>query len=67
MPLGAFAKQVNASLVDPAFIVKVRKKLDLDQRQAAEISELSVALAKESLKPVQDQVTKNFASLSKVA
>ncbi len=35
--MGAFAKQVNASLVDPAFIVKVRKKLDLDQRQAAEI------------------------------
>ncbi len=32
-----FAKQVNASLVDPAFIVKVRKKLALDQREAAEI------------------------------
>jgi HTH-type transcriptional regulator/antitoxin MqsA len=32
-----FAKQVNASLVDPAFIAKVRKKLALDQRQAAEI------------------------------
>jgi HTH-type transcriptional regulator/antitoxin MqsA len=28
---------VNASLVDPAFIAKVRKKLALDQRQAAEI------------------------------
>lgn len=35
--MGAFAKQVNASLVDPAFITKVRKKLALDQRQAAEI------------------------------
>ncbi len=35
--MGAFAKQVNATLVDPAFIAKVRKKLDLDQRQAAEI------------------------------
>ena len=33
----AFSKQVNASFVDPAFIVGVRKKLDLDQREAAEI------------------------------
>ena len=30
-------KQVNAAIVDPAFIVTVRKKLNLDQRQAAEI------------------------------
>jgi len=33
----AFNKQVNAAIVDPAFIVKVRKKLDLGQREAAEI------------------------------
>ena len=33
----AFNKQVNAALVDPAFIVKVRRKLALDQREAAEI------------------------------
>jgi HTH-type transcriptional regulator/antitoxin MqsA len=33
----AFSKQVNAAIVDPAFIVKVRKKLALDQREAAEI------------------------------
>jgi len=33
----AFNRQVNASIVDPAFIAGVRKKLDLDQRQAAEI------------------------------
>jgi HTH-type transcriptional regulator/antitoxin MqsA len=33
----AFSKQVNAAVVDPAFIVGVRKKLALDQRQAAEI------------------------------
>ena len=33
----AFNKQVNASIVDPEFIVSVRKKLDLDQREAAEI------------------------------
>jgi HTH-type transcriptional regulator/antitoxin MqsA len=32
-----FAKQVNASLVDPAFIARVRRKLALDQREAAEI------------------------------
>ncbi|MES2868992.1 MAG: type II toxin-antitoxin system MqsA family antitoxin [Pseudomonadota bacterium] len=33
----AFNKQVNASIVDPVFITTVRKKLDLDQREAAEI------------------------------
>jgi HTH-type transcriptional regulator/antitoxin MqsA len=33
----AFCRQVNASIVDPAFIVSVRKKLSLDQREAAEI------------------------------
>lgn len=33
----AFNKQVNASIVDPEFIVSVRKKLDLDQREAGEI------------------------------
>ena len=32
-----FTKQVNASIVDPEFIVRVRKKLNLDQREAAEI------------------------------
>lgn len=33
----AFSKQVNASIVDPVFITNVRKKLNLDQREAAEI------------------------------
>ena len=33
----AFGKQVNAAIVDPTFISTVRKKLDLDQREAAEI------------------------------
>jgi HTH-type transcriptional regulator / antitoxin MqsA len=33
----AFSKQVNAAIVDPSFISAVRKKLDLDQREAAEI------------------------------
>lgn len=33
----AFNRKVNAACVDPAYIVKVRKKLALDQRQAGEI------------------------------
>lgn len=33
----AFNKQINASIVDPEFIVNVRKKLDLDQREAADL------------------------------
>jgi len=32
-----FNKQVNASIVDPGFIAGVRKRLALDQREAAEI------------------------------
>ncbi len=35
--MGAFQKQVNAALVDPHYIADVRKKLVLDQREAAEI------------------------------
>ena len=35
--LGQFQRQVNAAYVDPDYIATVRKKLDLDQRQAAEI------------------------------
>ena len=35
--IGAFQKQVNAAYVDPQYITKVRKKLSLDQREAAEI------------------------------
>ena len=33
----AFNKEVNASAIDPGFIASVRKKLALDQREAAEI------------------------------
>lgn len=33
----AFNKQVNAAAVDPGFIAKVRRKLGLDQREAAEL------------------------------
>ena len=35
--LGQFQREVNAAFVDPEYIARVRKKLDLDQRQAAEI------------------------------
>jgi len=35
--IGMFQRQVNAAFVDPDYIVKVRRKLDLDQREAAEI------------------------------
>lgn len=33
----AFNRQVNAAAVDPGFIAKVRRKLGLDQREAAEL------------------------------
>jgi len=33
----AFNKQVNAAMVDPGFIISVRKKLNIGQREAAEI------------------------------
>jgi HTH-type transcriptional regulator/antitoxin MqsA len=32
-----FHKQVNAASVDPAFIVSVRKKLNLDQKEAGDL------------------------------
>lgn len=35
--MSTFSKQVNASFVDPEFIASVRKKLDLDQREACAI------------------------------
>ena len=35
--IGMFQRQVNAAFVDPDYIAKVRGKLDLDQREAAEI------------------------------
>lgn len=35
--IGMFQRQVNAAFVSPSFITDIRKKLDLDQREAAEI------------------------------
>ena len=35
--MSAFERRVNTAVVDPAFISAVRKKFDLDQREAGEI------------------------------
>ena len=35
--IAQFQRQVNASFVDPVFIIRVRRKLGLDQKQAAEL------------------------------
>ena len=32
-----FQREINATFIDPTYITRVRKKLDLDQRQAADI------------------------------
>ena len=67
----AFARKVFA-VRDPSEVMNLQQRFlkeqaETLQRQAAELSELSVALAKESMKPVQEQMTKSFANLSKVA
>jgi HTH-type transcriptional regulator/antitoxin MqsA len=35
--IGVFQRQVNSAFVNPGYITRVRRKLDLDQRQAAEL------------------------------
>ena len=67
----AFARKLFASR-DPSEAMNLhrtflKEQAEAMQRQASELSELSVALAKESMKPVQDQMSKSFANLSKVA
>jgi len=67
----AFARKFF-SVRDPSEVMNLqqsflKEQAETLQRQASELSELSVALAKESLKPVQDQMSKSFATLSKVA
>ena len=42
-----------------------KEQAETMQRQASELGELSVTLAKESLKPVQETVTKSFTGFSK--
>ena len=65
----AFARKLFA-VRDPSEAVNLQQSYLKDQtetlqRQVSELSELSVALAKDSLKPVQESVTKSFANLSK--
>ena len=67
----AFARKLFA-VRDPSEAVNLqqaflKEQAETLQRQASELSELSVALAKESMKPVQDQMSKSFATFSKVA
>lgn len=67
----AFARKFFA-VRDPSEAVTLqqaffKEQAETLQRQAAELGELSVALAKESLKPVQDTVTKSFATFTKTA
>ena len=45
----------------------LKEQAETLQRQAAELGELSVALAKESMKPVHESMTKSFATLSRTA
>lgn len=67
----AFARKVFA-VKEPAEVFTlqqtfVKEQAESFQRQATELNELSVALAKESLKPVQDTMSKSFAGFSKAA
>ena len=67
----AFARKFFA-VKEPAEVFTLqqtfaKEQAETFQRQAAELNELSVALAKESLKPVQDGMTKSFAGFSKAA
>ena len=60
--LFAVKEPTEAFSLQQAFIKEQAEAL---QRQATEISELSVSLAKESLKPVQEQMTKTFSGFNK--
>jgi phasin len=65
----AFARKLVA-VRDPAEAMNLqqsffKEQAEALQRQASELGELSVTLAKESMKPIQDTMTKSFAGLSK--
>jgi phasin len=67
----AFARKVFA-VKEPAEVFTlqqtfVKEQAEAFQRQATELNELSVALAKESLKPMQDSVSKSLAGFAKAA
>jgi phasin len=65
----AFARKFVA-VRDPSEAVTLqqaflKEQTETLQRQVSELGELSVALAKESLKPMQETVTKSFGGFSK--
>ncbi len=65
----AFARKLF-SVKDPSEFFSLqqdfaREQAQTFQRQATEFNELSVALAKETVKPVQEGLTKNFGEFSK--
>jgi len=43
----------------------IKAQAEAMQRQASQLNELSMALAKETVKPVQDSMTKSFANVGK--
>ena len=65
----AFARKLFA-VTEPAGFFSLqqdfaRQQAEALQRQAAELNELTVALAKEAVKPVQDTMVKSFTDFSK--
>lgn len=65
----AFARKLF-SVKDPSEAIGLQQSFLKDQtetlqRQASELGELSVALAKESIKPLQDNMSKSFVGLTK--
>lgn len=65
----AFARKLLA-VKDPTEVFTLqqtfaKEQAEAFQRQTNELNELSVALAKEAIKPVQDTMTKSFADLTK--
>lgn len=65
----AFARKLFA-VKDPSEALNLqqsymKEQAETLQRQASELGELSMALAKESLKPIQDTMSKSFTELSK--
>ncbi len=67
----AFARKFF-SVKEPAELFNLqqaflKEQAEAFQRQVSEINELSVALAKESMKPVQDSVTKTMSIVTKAA
>jgi hypothetical protein len=65
----AFARQAF-SVKDPSSFFQLnqdfaRNQAQAFQKQAAELNELTVALAKETFKPMQDGLTKSFGAYSK--